>query len=67
MVRTDSREMKLDAFVRPPSLDTATQPSSSSAAPPTNAVNQSEPVDMDTTDPIVIKDDGYVIYLLCEV
>jgi len=67
MVRTDSREMKLDPFVRPPSLDTAMQPSSSSTTPPTNAANQSEPVVMDTTDPIVIKDDGYVIYLLCEV
>ncbi|XP_065885951.1 DNA mismatch repair protein Mlh1-like [Dysidea avara] len=55
MVRTDSREMKLDAFVRPPSLDATTRPSST---PTTNTANRSDPVDMDTSNPIVIDDEG---------
>ena len=59
MVRTDSREMKLDAFVRPPSLDATIRPSSSGATPTTNAANR--PIDMDTSDPVVIDDERYVM------
>jgi len=62
MVRTDSREMKLDAFVRPPSLNATAQPSSSNATPTTNTTNQNDPIEMDTSDPVVIDDEGYVMY-----
>lgn len=45
MVRTDSREMKLDAFVRPSSLHQATQPSNAQ----NDRDNQNSPTEMDTT------------------
>lgn len=44
MVRTDSREMKLDAFVRPSSL----QPIQHSSAQ-IDPANQNSPTEMDTT------------------
>ena len=42
MVRTDSREMKLDAFVRPSSLQQATRPNNAQT-------DQNSPTEMDTT------------------
>ena len=45
MVRTDSREMKLDAFIRPSSLQQPSQPNNSQ----TNTDNQNDPTEMDTT------------------
>ena len=45
MVRTDSRELKLDAFVRPSSLQQAIQPSNAQ----TDRDNQNSPTEMDTT------------------
>ena len=46
MVRTDSREMKLDAFIRPSSLQ---QQPSQSVNPQADPANQSSPTEMDTT------------------
>lgn len=48
MVRTDSREMKLDAFIRPSSLQQQQQPSQS-VNPQADPDNQSSPTEMDTT------------------
>ena len=49
MVRTDSREMKLDAFIRPSSLQQQQQQPSQSVNPQADPDNQSSLTEMDTT------------------
>ena len=62
MVRTDSREMKLDAFIRPPSLQQQQQPSQS-VNPQADPANQSSPTEMDTTT-VDTGSEGCVQYLV---
>lgn len=60
MVRTDSKEMKLDAFVRPSSLQQTNQPSHSQIDPH----NENDPIEMDTTM-AATGSEGYVIIPVC--